>query len=824
MARADGAWYHAPVPRLSKRETIGLAAILALAAVGLYAGWRLFWYLTDDAYITFRYASNSWLGYGYVWNAPPFRPVEGYTSFLWLVMLDGVWRLTGVEPPESANWLSLAFAGGTLLVTAGMVLRLRLRPALARFRLAFLTLVLFGTLTNRTFLAWTSSGLETAMHNFWLAAWVLVALSFAPGGGRWLTALAALAVMLELTRPDGLLFLAVTLGLVAAGLWQRWRARTLSARDLAPLAPFVVTAAHVLWRLRTYGEWLPNTYAAKYVSPWPASGWRYLLSFVIEYSLWLWLVLVPLALLVMAFRAGSLAARLRQWAANPVQPVVVQAAVVGALAAHWAYYTFIIGGDHFEYRVYSHLVPLLLVALVWALNALAVRPALALGAASLSIAAGLPIPWILWAASLRYTTRLETLNLRVPVAPYFPFVLQPYVAVFDRAQDWLIEHAVGVRHQEHKVFAEYQLSLLPSRQAGLLLSPEAQAVRIEGAVGAVGWALPTLSIIDSHGLNDRVVARHPLDANAPRLMAHDRYAPEGYLGCFEPNADTPLRKFIVGQRPERLESLVPDCENRVWPVTPWRAEWPGYNLALAPAAARVIYDVWTVDPLFFYYVPPGQPPIQSPAALLSAFEQQYHDVGCLVFPPAGSADEYQYAFLPANLRYAPDELHDLFPWTLLADYKRVAAPVPYSLAYAVPAAASEPAPATAHSVAWPAASLVGFSLPSSELEPGGLLEVMLQFRILQAAATEQWFRLSLAPATQPNAPMALDQADPCRGMYPAPLWLPGQLILAKAQIQVPPDLPAGDYGLRVDMFDLAVGPDQPLPAAGEPALATLSLR
>ena len=38
---------------------------------------------------------------------------------------------------------------------------------------------------------------------------------------------------------------------------------------------------------------------------------------------------------------------------------------VAAVSAHVAYYTFVIGGDHFEYRVYSHLVPLLAVSGLW---------------------------------------------------------------------------------------------------------------------------------------------------------------------------------------------------------------------------------------------------------------------------------------------------------------------------------------------------------------------------------------------------------------------------------------------------------------------------
>src|SRR5262249_31325608 len=156
--------------------------------------WRLLWFLTDDAYIAFRYVSNSRLGFGYVWNAPPFKPVEGYTSFLWVVLMDLIWRATGMAPPDSANVVSLIFAAGTLLVTAAMVMRIRLAPALERFRLFLLVLVLAGTLSNRTFLAWTSSGLETAMFNFWLTAWLFVALCWPSGSTRWLAELGLLAV------------------------------------------------------------------------------------------------------------------------------------------------------------------------------------------------------------------------------------------------------------------------------------------------------------------------------------------------------------------------------------------------------------------------------------------------------------------------------------------------------------------------------------------------------------------------------------------------------------------------------------------------------
>jgi arabinofuranosyltransferase len=101
---------------VSPRNKLALLVISLATVVAVYCGWRLFWFLTDDAFIAFRYISNGHLGHGYVWNAPPFRPVEGYTSFLWVVLLDVVWRISGVEPPAAANYVSLLFTYLTLRV------------------------------------------------------------------------------------------------------------------------------------------------------------------------------------------------------------------------------------------------------------------------------------------------------------------------------------------------------------------------------------------------------------------------------------------------------------------------------------------------------------------------------------------------------------------------------------------------------------------------------------------------------------------------------------------------------------------------------------
>ncbi len=60
-----------------RRTIFGLGVLAAVIT-----GWRELWFLTDDAFIAFRYVSNAMEGRGLVWNPAPFAQVEGYTSFL----------------------------------------------------------------------------------------------------------------------------------------------------------------------------------------------------------------------------------------------------------------------------------------------------------------------------------------------------------------------------------------------------------------------------------------------------------------------------------------------------------------------------------------------------------------------------------------------------------------------------------------------------------------------------------------------------------------------------------------------------------------------
>ncbi len=488
-------------------------------------GWREFWFLCDDAFIEYRYVSNAHRGWGYVWNPPPWRPVEGYTSFLWIVILDLVWRL-GSPPPEAAPLLSLGLSYVSVGLVAWMAWRVPLAGPLAKHRVTVLAAVLGSTLSNRTFLAWTSGGLETALVTALLLGWVAVAALSAdrPGRGR-LLALSTLAAALSLTRPDGLLYVAATAFLVA------WRARS-EPRSLLAALPLLAPVVHVAWRLSFYGYPLPNTYYAKHVGPWPLAGIGYLASFLLEYAYWVWGG-VAIAGALAALRAVRADRALVRRVLTP------RWIAVATVAAHFAYYTFNVGGDHFEYRVYHHLVPLLALSFLVLCDRLGWPSrrtwALFVGMTAL----GLVLPWTHWWHTRTAVGHKEAGSFKFPIAAHVPAVVRPYARAWDELQKQLLNHFVGIRHQGHRTYLWYQVSRFPEREEGEVIPLDGYPVYVASAVGYPAWSMPNVAILDRLGLNDLVVARTAPrhTGQADRKMAHDRSAPKGYVACFRPNVE-----------------------------------------------------------------------------------------------------------------------------------------------------------------------------------------------------------------------------------------------------------------------------------------------
>src|SRR5947208_3425636 len=86
-------------PSFSSRNSSYFPMIGALVfIIGLYQAITLRW-VSDDAFITFRYVQNFVAGNGIVYNIGEY--VEGYTHFLWLLTLSGA-KFIGFDPVNAS--------------------------------------------------------------------------------------------------------------------------------------------------------------------------------------------------------------------------------------------------------------------------------------------------------------------------------------------------------------------------------------------------------------------------------------------------------------------------------------------------------------------------------------------------------------------------------------------------------------------------------------------------------------------------------------------------------------------------------------------------
>ena len=519
------------VERAGKGTSLGLiltclpwlALLVWLASVS--------WFLTDDAFISFRYVRNLLEGHGLVFN--PGERVEGYSNFLWVLELAALWRVLGVAPEDAAPWLSVACTAGTVGAMLWWITRL---PSLRnRGLVGWMALGL--VCSSATFAVWTSGGgLETRQFTFFVVL-AVVCLSLYRDSRRGLLVASLSLAAAALTRPEGPLLAALCLGwfviqrMADTGrLNPDWRRLTYLA------APFVVlVGAHFLWRYAYYGEWLPNTYYAKHVRPWYESGFRYLWAAALETGLYL---LIPLAAVAMRNR----------WRAPHDG---IWALVLLLIGVHMAY-VMRIGGDHFEYRPLDFYWPLLAVPASMGIVYLASRianhrwlrrfsPGLAVGARTCAIV--LFVPVLFYTSAIQGTLLFEGAAIRKRIVklhielddsnaawllavPGMPML----VAVSNDLRRQASYNYVASPFTEHREFANRQLRRwkpYENMENGVI--PD-DALTVAGSIGIRFYYLPDLKVIDSLGLTDATVARNPVERpNHRRGMAHDRRPPAGYL-------------------------------------------------------------------------------------------------------------------------------------------------------------------------------------------------------------------------------------------------------------------------------------------------------
>ncbi len=225
---------------LNRRALLYWLPLLPLAAA-LVAHSLYFDFVSDDAYISFVYSRNLAEHGQLVFNLG--EHVEGYTNFLWTVLLALGMKL-GVAPDLAARVLGTAFGIATLPLAARLCALLRGKRSAWDWLPATLLVASSG------YACWCSGGLETMLFTFTfvLAVERLWAGHFVASGA----AFAACAM----TRPEGILLFGLAVLHRAAS-----ERRVLPTRDEWRWAAAFVClyVPYFAWRYWYYGDLLPNT-------------------------------------------------------------------------------------------------------------------------------------------------------------------------------------------------------------------------------------------------------------------------------------------------------------------------------------------------------------------------------------------------------------------------------------------------------------------------------------------------------------------------------------------------------------------------------------
>lgn len=442
-----------------------LACVLLLPLIA--AAWLTRW-IQDDAYISFRYARNLVEGQELVWNLG--ERVEGYTNFLWTLLMAGGMAL-GLDPVVFSTVLGLLLFAGTLLLSR------RLAGRMTGSRMwGFIAMVLLGLLPS--FVVFATSGLETMLQAFL----VLLILTLAQeslrrpfGSPRLLVGLSMVLALAFLTRMDSAVWIALVLVWLAAGLLRSPLSQREKVTRLLCLGfPALVVALLWLgWKLWYYGDILPNTFYAKSGDVGVYMGLRYLAAFVHYYLLWL-----ILPVLVFAFWKNRRA---------KTDGVVT---LLGVSLLAWAAYVVWVGGDFMEFRFMVPALPPLMILLCWAISRVFSRRRYQAAALSVIL--------------LGFAHQLV----------FFPA----------KAQGWgiepyglLKEHIESPRQNWRQV----------GRVLGELCGHDDSVLLAVTAAGAIPYYART-SALDMYGLNDAWIARHGVPVAKP-APGHQRFATQAYV-------------------------------------------------------------------------------------------------------------------------------------------------------------------------------------------------------------------------------------------------------------------------------------------------------
>ena len=243
---------------LARRRTVRLAALVGCF---LFVGFLFSLGVIDDAYISLRYARNFANGDGVVFNCA--ERVEGYTCFLWVLLLGTIKKLfSRADLVALARYLGVCFGAlaiGTLNKFSTYLSDRTIDDTSTRRSIPFALLLVAA---NFPLIFWSFSGMETTFYVFLIVMSTYFFSKYLLEDDAPLPMLlyaSVFQVFACMTRPETYLLPVCSLAFIAA------REKRAGLRAVAIfLVPFlVIFLPYFIWRYKYFGYLFPNTYYAK---------------------------------------------------------------------------------------------------------------------------------------------------------------------------------------------------------------------------------------------------------------------------------------------------------------------------------------------------------------------------------------------------------------------------------------------------------------------------------------------------------------------------------------------------------------------------------
>lgn len=267
-------------------------------------------FIQDDAFTSLRYVENFVNGKGLVFNDG--ERVEGYTNFLWVLILSAFKYLDitfnlNFDLANIAQLLSTVIAVPVLFVvyfiSKKIFLQKKSEKIVVAFSLTASAMVLFTT----PFIYWSVSGMETSLFVLFTLLSVYYFIDYNNPKSRLLFSI--VSVLNSFLRPEGLFFFLL---LISFRLLKNYftlnKKNTVQRIKLSIDKPLfntlliysIPSIAYLIFRLAYFGYPFPNTFYAKtdFSIEFLIRGWNYYSAFLETHMLYGLLYLPPLIQLV----------------------------------------------------------------------------------------------------------------------------------------------------------------------------------------------------------------------------------------------------------------------------------------------------------------------------------------------------------------------------------------------------------------------------------------------------------------------------------------------------------------------------------------------